>query len=106
MEACHFVHTSSMRARARPTMQMSQMHYLPLTPGFFSILVGLLAVVILLVQLGLLRFAFTRLGVGSGTALLLLVASLVGAYFNLPIAELPGERVLSGQVVDFFGMRY
>ena len=87
-------------------MQMSQMHYLPLTPGFFSILVGLLAVVILLVQLGLLRFAFTRLGVGSGTALLLLVASLVGAYFNRPIAELPGERVLSGQVVDFFGMRY
>ena len=30
-------------------MQMSQMHYLPLTPGLFSILVGLLAVVILLV---------------------------------------------------------
>jgi uncharacterized membrane protein len=87
-------------------MHMSQMHYLPLTPGFFSILVGLLAVVILLVQLGLLRFAFTRLGLSSGSALLLLIGSLAGAYFNLPVAELPGERVLSGQVVDFFGMRY
>jgi uncharacterized membrane protein len=47
-----------------------------------------------------------RLGVSSRAALLLLIGSLVGAYFNIPLAELPGERVLSGQAVDFFGMRY
>jgi uncharacterized membrane protein len=87
-------------------MQMSQMHYLPLTPGFFSILVGLLALLIVFVQLGLLRFAFMRLGVSSGAAMLLLLGSLAGAYFNIPLAELPGERVLSGQVIDYFGMRY
>jgi uncharacterized membrane protein len=87
-------------------MQMSQFHYLPLTPGFFSILVGLLALLIIVVQLRLLRFAYMRLGMSSGAALLLLIGSLVGAYFNIPVAELPGERVMSGQAIDFFGMRY
>ena len=85
---------------------MSQYHYLPLTPEFFSILVGLFVVVLVLVQLGVLRYAYMRLGMSSGAALLLLLASLVGSYFNIPVAELPGERVMSGEVIDFFGMRY
>jgi uncharacterized membrane protein len=85
---------------------MSQYHYLPLTPEFFSILVGLFVVLLVLIQLGALRYAYMRLGMSSGAALLLLFASLVGSYFNIPVAQLPGQRVLSGEVVDYFGMRY
>ncbi len=85
---------------------MSQYHYLPLTPEFFSILVGLFLVVLVLVQFGVLRYAYMRLGMSSGAALLLLAASLVGSYFNIPVAQLPGQRVMSGEVIDFFGMRY
>jgi uncharacterized membrane protein len=85
---------------------MSQYHYLPLTPEFFSILVGLFLVLLVLIQVGALRYAYMRLGMSSGAALLLLFASLVGSYFNIPVAQLAGERVVSGQVVDFFGMRY
>jgi uncharacterized membrane protein len=84
-------------------MQLGQMHYLPLTPGFFAILVFLF---LLVVGLRLVRYAFESLGVGSGTAILLLLGSLVGSVFNIPIAELPPERVMSDQVIDFFGMRY
>jgi uncharacterized membrane protein len=87
-------------------MRLSQLHYLPLTPGFFSILVAVFAILILLVQLGILRYAYMRLGVGSGTALLLLLGSLLGSYFNFPLAELPEQKVMSGQLVDYFGMRY
>jgi uncharacterized membrane protein len=87
-------------------MHMSQFHYLPLTPGFFSILVGVLAILFLLLQLGALRYAYLSLGVSSGTAMLLLIGSLVGSYFNIPVADLPGQQVMSNQVVDFFGMRY
>jgi uncharacterized membrane protein len=47
-----------------------------------------------------------RLGVGPGTALLLLFGSLVGSYFNIPITVLPGQTVGSGEIVDYFGMRY
>jgi uncharacterized membrane protein len=85
---------------------MGDTQYLPLTPGFFSILVGIFLVLLVLVQLGALRYAYMRLGVSSGVALLLLFASLVGSYFNIPLLELPQQRALSGQVVEFFGMRY
>src|SRR5258708_1277200 len=84
----------------------SQVHYLPLTPGFFSILVILFAGLIILIQLRILRYAYMRLGVGPGAALLLLFGSLIGSYFNIPITVLPGKQVMSGQVVDFYGMRY
>jgi uncharacterized membrane protein len=83
----------------------SQVHYLPLTPGLFSILVILFAGLIILVQLRILRYAYMRLGVGPGMALLLLFGSLIGSYFNIPITVLPGP-VRSAQIVDFFGMRY
>ena len=85
---------------------MSQYHYLPLTPGFFAILVGLFLILLVLIQIGALRYAYMRLGMSSGAALLLLAASLVGSYFNIPVAQLPGQRVMSGEVIDFFGMRY
>jgi uncharacterized membrane protein len=84
-------------------MQLGQMHYLPLTPGFFAILVFLFLFVIALRSV---RYAFESLGVSSGTAMFPLFASLVGSIFNIPIAELPPERIMSDQVVDFFGMRY
>jgi hypothetical protein len=44
--------------------------------------------------------------VGPGLALLLLFGSLIGSYFNIPIAILPGPPVRTGQIVEFFGMRY
>ena len=84
----------------------SQIHYLPLTPGLFSILVILFVGLIILIQLRILRYAYMRLGVGPGVALLLLFGSLIGSYFNIPITILPGRPVTSGEIVDFFGMRY
>ena len=87
-------------------MDDPQVHYLPLTPGFFSILVFLALALVILIQLRILRYAYMRLGVSPGVALLLLFGSLIGSYFNLPITVLPGPPVRSGQIVDFFGMRY
>jgi len=88
------------------TLMSSQVHYLPLTPALFSILVFVFVGLIILIQLRILRYAYMRLGVGPGTALLLLFGSLIGSYFNIPITVLPGHPVASGEVVDFFGMRY
>jgi uncharacterized membrane protein len=59
-----------------------------------------------LIQLGVLRYAYLQLGVSPGTALLLLFASLVGSYFNIPLAQFPEQRIVSGQAIDYFGMRY
>ena len=87
-------------------MSLSQVHYLPLAPPFFFILVGLFVALLVLIQIGVLRYAYMRLGISSGAALLLLFGSLIGSYFNIPVAYLPEQRVLSQQEIDFFGMRY
>ncbi|ANW05506.1 DUF1614 domain-containing protein [Bradyrhizobium icense] len=87
-------------------MNWTAPHYLPLAPIFFSFLLGLFVVVLVLIQVGILHYAYRRLGITSNVALLLLFGSLVGSYFNIPIAELPQRRILSGQEVNFFGMRY
>jgi uncharacterized membrane protein len=87
-------------------MHLSQFHYLPLTPPFFSLLVGIFIVLVVLVQLGVLRYAYMRIGLSRGAAVFLLVGSLVGSYFNIPIVELAPQRALSGQEVIFYGMRY
>jgi len=84
----------------------SEVHYLPLTPGLFSVLVVLLVGLVILIELRILGYAYMQLGVGPGVALLLLFGSLVGSYFNIPITLLPGHPVRSGEVVDFFGMSY
>jgi uncharacterized membrane protein len=88
-------------------MHLSQFHYLPLTPGFFSILVALfIGLLVILVVIGALRHAYLSLGVSPRTALLLLLGSLIGSYFNIPVAVLPPEQVESDKVIEFYGMQY
>ena len=84
-------------------MQISQMNYLPLAPSFFAILIGFFFIVLILRSV---RYAYESLGVSSNTAIFLLFATLIGSIFNIPIAELPPERVVSDQIIDFFSMRY
>jgi uncharacterized membrane protein len=85
---------------------MTPIHYLPLTPAFFAILVGLFLLLVAMIQIGILRHAYMRLGVSSGAAILLLLASLIGSYINIPIVQLPEQHILSGRHVEFFGMHY
>jgi uncharacterized membrane protein len=87
-------------------MHISQLHYLPLTPPFFLFLVGLFLVLVLVLQIGALRYAYMWLGVTSRTALLLLLSSLIGSYINLPLAEMPGQHIVSGEIIDFFGIQH
>ena len=87
-------------------MQFSQLHYLPLVPLFFAVLIGIFILVLLLTQLGILRYAYMRLGVSSTGAFMLLAASLLGSYFNIPVWHLPAETVSAAREIDFFGVRY
>src|SRR5712671_7461470 len=83
-------------------MRSSQLHYLPLNPTFFAVLVVVFLALVMLVQLGILRYAYMRLGVSSRAALLLLLGSLIGSYVNIPILELPGQLILSPPESTFF----
>jgi uncharacterized membrane protein len=87
-------------------MSFGPMHYLPLSAPFFAILVAVLAVLWVMLEVGALSYAYMRIGLSPRGAMLVLLASLIGSYFNIPVAELPQRQIMSGQVVDFFGMQY
>jgi uncharacterized membrane protein len=86
-------------------MRPSALHYFPLTPLF---LLGLLvlAVLVAFVEVGILRYAYEKIGVARRYVFAVLLVTLLGSYVNIPVAELPPEQVLSNQVVSFFGMEY
>jgi uncharacterized membrane protein len=87
-------------------MQPSHLNYLPITLPSFSVLVGLLLLLLVLIQLEVLWYGYQRLGISFSGALLLLFGSLIGSYFNIPVARLPDEQIVAAREVPGFGMTY
>ena len=85
-------------------MQPSQLNYLPLTSPSFSILVGIFIVLLILLQIETLRYAYTRLGVSPGVAVLLLVDRWLAAISIFRWRSCP-NREFVGQEIDYYGMR-
>ena len=82
------------------------MHYIPLSLPFFMALVFLFALVMVLIEIGILKYAYEQIGVSRRYMFALLLVSILGSYVNIPVAELPAEHLHSGEVVTFFGMQY
>jgi len=80
--------------------------YWPLSLPFFILLGGVLLLLVIWIEVRALMFAYTRAGISSPAALLMLFASLAGSYVNIPLVWLHGRPVVSGQEVDFFGVQY
>lgn len=87
-------------------MHWGQLYYFPVPLPIFSILAGLAGLLIILIALRALHYAYARLGISAPAASLLLIATLLGSYINLPVAQLPGQRALSGQIIYVYGMPY
>ena len=87
-------------------MHLGHAQYLPVAPPMFALLAGALAILLILIQVRVLRFAYMQLGVSSGTAFFLLLGSLLGSYVNIPIATLGEEAMVSEREVTYFGMHY
>src|SRR6516162_298384 len=87
-------------------MDWSKLQYFPLAFKHFSLLVVIFFVLVAWIEVRAFRLAYMQMGLGPHAAVLLLLASLGGSYLNIPVAQLPAEQVMSGQEVDFFGVRY
>jgi uncharacterized membrane protein len=87
-------------------MDFDRLQYLPLGLRHFSALAVIWFVVVVWIQVRAFRFASIRIGLSSTAALILLLASLAGSYLNIPIAQLPGQQIVTGRVISFFGMDY
>jgi uncharacterized membrane protein len=82
------------------------MHYFPLALPFLLILAFAFIFLLALIEVGILEYAYARIGIGRRHMFALLVLSLLGSYINIPVAELPAKEVLTGHDITFYGMRY
>jgi uncharacterized membrane protein len=87
-------------------MPRSRLNFFPLAIPFVLFLFVLLCLLIVLFELGLIQYAYEKIGIDQRYVLALLFGSLFGSYINIPIGEFPEERVFSNQEIRFFGMRY
>ena len=87
-------------------MAPAGLHFFPLAQPFFLGLLFILGLLIVLIEIGIIGYAYEKMGVQRRYVFAVLLLSLLGSYVNIPVAELPAERVVSGQEVTFFGMRY
>src|SRR5215469_5858234 len=82
------------------------MHYFPIALPFLLAFWLLFALVVALIQIGILQYAFETMGISRRYMFTLLVLCLIGSYINIPITHFPGEHQQVGRIVHFFGMEY
>jgi uncharacterized membrane protein len=70
-------------------MHPGHIYYFPIPIGFYAIFALVLLALFVFIQLGLLRYAYMRIGLDSRVAVLVLLGSLFGSYINIPIAQFP-----------------
>jgi uncharacterized membrane protein len=87
-------------------MPPPSLHFFPLGHPFLLALFFLLGLLIALVEIGILGYAYEKMGLNRRYVFTVLLFSLLGSYVNIPVAELPAEQVASDQVITHFGMRY
>ena len=61
----------------------------PVTPSVLAMLVAAAAVVVALLALGALSYAYARIGISAQWLLLILAAAMLGSLVNIPVATLP-----------------
>jgi uncharacterized membrane protein len=87
-------------------MHASPLHYFPITGPFLALLCILFVVVLALVQLGILEYAYAKIGIQPRYVFLLLLLSLLGSYINIPVAQIPEKHVVSNKAVWDWGVQY
>jgi uncharacterized membrane protein len=87
-------------------MRASSLNFFPLAHPLFLVLFFLIALLIVLIEIGILSYAYEKMGIARRYVFAVLILSLLGSYVNIPVAELPAEQVISGQEITCFGMRY
>jgi uncharacterized membrane protein len=85
---------------------MLHLHYVPVGIGLATLFAAILAGLFILLQIGLLSHAYSALGLDPRVVTLVLFGSLIGSYINLPLVRLPEQRVVSREVVEFFGVPF
>jgi len=81
--------------------------FFPLTNFFVLAFLFLIGLLIVLVQLKAISYAYERAGLARRYVFGVLILSLLGSGINIPLIRIgAGEPVLTGKVIQHFGMEY
>ena len=81
-------------------------HYFPVATPALMGLVLLFAILAGFVAARVLTFASESMGLAPRTMMVVLLASLLGSYINIPIGYLPERHMTAQAVVTYFGVPY
>ncbi len=83
------------------------MFYFPLTQFFILAFLVLLGILIFLIEIKAISYAYEKAGIDHRYIFAVLLLSLLGSAVNIPLVRLGGgETVIVGHVVHHFGMDY
>jgi len=85
---------------------MPLMIFAPFLILYGILLFLLLGFVFVLIEIGVIHYAFRMVGLPPDLAFLALFASLIGSYINIPLARIHGGAPHPAQIVSSFGVRY
>jgi uncharacterized membrane protein len=87
-------------------MHRSRLLFFPLALPFLIAAALLVALLLTLIEIGMIEYAYEKIGIHGSHVFGLLLLSLLGSYVNIPVVELPAEDVVSDRIVRVFGMQY
>ena len=87
-------------------MRPSSLHYFPLAWPFLLLLGLFLVLLVVLLELRLLQYAYEKIGLSRRAASAVLFLSLLGSYVNIPVVELPPEPMAAEGEVESSGVHY
>jgi uncharacterized membrane protein len=87
-------------------MRPSSFHYFPLAAPFLLAFFLFLVLVVVFIEVGILEYAYEKIGINRRYVFTLLLFSLLGSYVNIPIGELHGEKILTHREIFYYGMLY
>jgi uncharacterized membrane protein len=82
------------------------MQYFPIALPFLLLFFFAFLFLIALIEVGVLSYAYQKIGIQRRHVFLLLFFSLLGSYINIPLFKLPPEHIVTGGEISIFGIRH
>jgi len=81
--------------------------YSPHPRMYFTLLVVLLSIVMILFFFGFIGIAFKKIGLSSGTVIMILIGTLVGSLINIPLFKIRSTiPIMKTQEVELYGFAF
>lgn len=84
----------------------NKLNYFPYNPFFILTLIFIIVFLLALVQVGIITYAYEKLGIDGQNVLLILILSIIGSYINIPITEIQSETRKTYRQLYRYGVRY